>query len=65
MRDLKLLRIGKDYTHQVVVRGATVEKSLQTHIERNLETLLGVRFLETEFGSNPAHMLLYLTSIES
>jgi hypothetical protein len=31
----------------------TVEKSLQTLFERNLEALLGVRFLASEFATRP------------
>ena len=55
MRDIRLFRIGKNQSHQVIGRGATIEKSLQTQIERNLETLLGVRFLETEFTTGKEH----------
>jgi RecB family endonuclease NucS len=33
----------------------TIEKSLQTLIERNLETFLGVRFLASEYSTGKTH----------
>ncbi|OGU55082.1 MAG: DUF91 domain-containing protein, partial [Ignavibacteria bacterium RBG_13_36_8] len=36
-------------------KSVQIEKSLQTIIERNLEAFLGVRFLETEYGTGPKH----------
>lgn len=49
MSDIKLFRT--DSTAVVELRGSavTLEKSLQTLIERNMEAFLGVRFLASEF----------------
>jgi predicted transport protein len=49
MSDIKLFRT--DSTSVIELRGSavTLEKSLQTLIERNMEAFLGVRFLASEF----------------
>lgn len=55
MTDITLYRICAGQTGELLKQAATVEKSLQTLIEANLETLLGVRFLATEYGTGPKH----------
>ncbi len=48
MSDIKLFRIGEDAVAELPGRSVALEKSLQTLIEKNLEALLGVRFLDSE-----------------
>ena len=55
MSDLKLFRLESSAVKEIVVTSSTVEKSLQTLIERNLETFLGVRFLASEFSTGRDH----------
>lgn len=49
MSDIKLFRLASDSVTPLNGTTETVEKSLQTLFERNLEALLGVRFLASEF----------------
>jgi len=49
MSDLKLFRLQKSAVTQLSVSAMALEKSLQEVFEKNLETLLGVRFLASEF----------------
>ena len=49
MSDIKLFRIGNGTIDELAGTTDTIEKSLQTLFEKNLETLLGVRFLASEF----------------
>jgi predicted transport protein len=49
MSDIKLFRVGDGKVHELTGTTDTVEKSLQTLFEKNLESLLGVRLLATEF----------------
>ncbi len=55
MGDLKLFRMETDRVVEVNGGAAGLEKSLQTLMEQNLEALLGVRFLATEFHTGPKH----------
>lgn len=55
MSDLKLFRIGQGTVTEVEGTAAALERSLQVLIEANLETFLGVRFLETEFSTGREH----------
>jgi RecB family endonuclease NucS len=52
MSDIKLFRIGTDKISELTGTTDTVEKSVQTFFEKNLEALLGVRFLATEFTTS-------------
>jgi len=47
--DIKLFRIAGDAVTELSGTTDTIEKSVQTLFERNLESLLGVRFLATEY----------------
>jgi predicted transport protein len=49
MSDIKLFRIGAGTIDELTGTTDTIEKSVQTLFEKNLEALLGVRFLASEF----------------
>lgn len=49
MSDIKLFRIGSGTVTELAGTTDTVEKSVQVLLEKNLEALLGVRFLATEY----------------
>jgi predicted transport protein len=53
--DLKLFRTGKDGVAEIRSESVELEKSLQTLIEANLETMLGVRFLASEYATGKTH----------
>jgi len=55
MSDLKLFRIDSGVASELVGEAAALERSLQGLIERNLESLLGVRFLASEYSTGPKH----------
>lgn len=55
MSELKLFKIEGQKTHEIPSKSIGVEKSLQTIFEHNLETLLGVRFLATEYSTGKSH----------
>jgi hypothetical protein len=49
MGDIKLFRLGGSGVSELSGTTDAIEKSLQVLFEQNLETLLGIRFLATEF----------------
>ena len=49
MSDIKLFRIGASKVDELAGTTDTVEKTVQTLFEKNLEELIGVRFLASEF----------------
>ena len=49
MSDIKLFRVANGKIEEITGTTDTIEKSVQTLLERNLEPLLGVRFLASEF----------------
>ncbi|MBE3117978.1 MAG: DUF91 domain-containing protein [Candidatus Atribacteria bacterium] len=55
MSKTKLYRISGQKTQEIPSSAAGLEKSLQTVIEKNLESLLGVRFLGSEYGTGKTH----------
>jgi len=55
MSDLKLFRTINQGVAEVHSKSAELEKSLQTLIEKNLETMLGVRFLGSEYATGKTH----------
>lgn len=55
MGDIKLFQIAPDHVTELPPQSVAVEKSLQTLIERNLEALLGVRFLASEYSTGKTH----------
>jgi predicted transport protein len=52
MSDIKLFRISSDRVDELSGTTDTVEKSVQIFFEKNLEALLGVRFLDSEFTTS-------------
>ncbi|REJ86134.1 MAG: DUF91 domain-containing protein [Acidobacteria bacterium] len=55
MSDLKLFSLSGGQAEEIPGTAVALEKSLQNLIEANLETLLGVRFLASEYGTGPKH----------
>lgn len=57
MADIKLFRIesNSDSAHELAGTSVAIEKTLQTLIERHLETLVGVRFLASEYTTGRVH----------
>lgn len=55
MSDIKLFKLSNQKVEEIEGKSVAVEKSLQTLIENNLETFLGVRFLATEYGTGKKH----------
>ncbi len=52
MSDIKLVRISSGQVDELAGTTDTIEKSVQTFFEKNLEALLGVRFLASEFTTS-------------
>lgn len=55
MSDIKLFRIGASPVAELAPQSYQVEKSLQSLFEANLETLLGIRFVASEYSTGPVH----------
>ncbi|MDP2240917.1 MAG: DUF5655 domain-containing protein [Burkholderiales bacterium] len=55
MSDIKLFRLLSKGVQALQATALDLEKPLQTLIEKNLEALLGVRFLETEHPTGKTH----------
>jgi predicted transport protein len=55
MSDLQLFRISNGTACELPSRAAAVEKQLQALIEGQMETLLGVRFLASEYTTGKTH----------
>lgn len=55
MSDLKLFSLQAGTARQLPASSMALEKSLQTLIEKHLETFLGVRFLATEHSTGTKH----------
>ena len=55
MSDTRLFSIGQDGANEIPGTAIAIEKSLQGLIEFNLESLLGVRFLATEYHTGAVH----------
>jgi predicted transport protein len=55
MSDIKHFRIGGDTVKEEQSQSATVEKSLQSLVERHLDAFLSVRFLDTEYSTGKTH----------
>jgi predicted transport protein len=55
MSDIKLFRLNKTGVKELSGTSVALEKSLQTLIENNLETFLGIRFLATEYYTGRTH----------
>lgn len=55
MSDIKLFDLRSEPVVELPAHSAQIEKSLQTLFEANLEALLGVRLLATEYSTGPVH----------
>lgn len=55
MSEIRLFQILPQSVEPILGSAVAVEKSLQTLVEGHLETLLGVRFLASEFATTKSH----------
>ncbi len=55
MSDIKLFRLQSGIATELQGDASDLEKPLQTLIEANLGTLLGIRFLSTEYSTGKTH----------
>ncbi len=55
MGDIKLFKLSATGSKEIEGKSVTLEKSLQSLIEINLDVFLGVRFLATEYGTGAKH----------
>lgn len=55
MSDIKLFRLRNGRANEIQGDASDLEKPLQTLIENNLEPLLGIRFLATEYSTGKTH----------
>ena len=55
MSDIKLFRTMKTGVKELGAKSVSVEKSLQTLIERDMEAFFGVRFLASEYPTGKVH----------
>lgn len=55
MGDIRIFKIVGTSAKEVKGSSVELEKSLQTFIERNLESLLGIKFLATEYSTGKTH----------
>ena len=55
MTATKLFNLDAGSAKEIPGSATPLEKSLQNVIERNLETMLGIRFLGSEYSTGPKH----------
>ncbi|MEN6622557.1 MAG: hypothetical protein ABFD50_13520 [Smithella sp.] len=55
MSETKLFKLVGPVAHELTRKTIQLEKSLQTVMERNLDTLLGVHFLQSEYSTGKTH----------
>jgi RecB family endonuclease NucS len=55
MSDIKLFRVDKGKAQELAGSALAIEKTLQALIERNLEPMLGVRFIASEHSTGKIH----------
>jgi predicted transport protein len=55
MSDIKLFSLAEGQAVEIRSQASDLEKPLQALIEKNLDTLLGVRFLATEYPTGKTH----------
>ncbi len=53
MSDLKIFKLSSDHVSELPVSSMALEKSLQSLIEKHLDTFLGITFLASEFSTGP------------
>ncbi|MFF7262185.1 transporter [Streptomyces sp. NPDC008159] len=55
MNELKLFRIADGQASEIPGAAVALERQLQTLIERNMEAMLGIRFLASEYSTGARH----------
>jgi predicted transport protein len=55
LSDIKLFRVDNGRVHELAGSALAIEKTLQSLIERNLEPMLGIRFVASEHSTGKAH----------
>ena len=55
MSDIKIFKIQGGIVNEIEGTSVALEKSLQTLIEDNLESFLGIRFIATEYTTGKTH----------
>ncbi len=55
MSDIQLFRLHGGAATELTASAAALERNLQTLIEGQMETFLGVRFLATEYATGKTH----------
>jgi RecB family endonuclease NucS len=55
MSDIKLFKLANNNVLELTGKSAKLEKDLQAHIEQNMDVLLGVRYLASEYGTGKTH----------
>lgn len=55
MSDIKLFRLQADGVSELQGQSLALERTLQALMEKNLESLLGQRFLASEYATGPKH----------
>lgn len=55
MSDIKLFKLANNSVLELTGKSAKLEKDLQAHIEQNMDVLLGVRYLASEYGTGKTH----------
>jgi len=55
LSDIKLFRVDNGRVHELTGSALVIEKTLQSLIERNLEPMLGIRFVASEHSTGKAH----------
>ncbi len=53
MPDLKLFKLAADQVKELFVSSMALERSLQSLIEKRLDTFLGITFLASEYSTGP------------
>jgi len=55
MSDTRIFKINENSARELKSSSIALEKSLQNYIEQNLETLLGIKFLASEYSTGKTH----------
>lgn len=55
MSDIKLFRVDDGKAKELAGSALAIEKALQSLIERNLDAMLGIRFVASEHSTGKAH----------
>jgi RecB family endonuclease NucS len=55
MSDTRIFKTSGNSVRELKGSSIALEKSLQTYIEQNLETMLGIKFLASEYSTGKTH----------